>query len=36
MCVKGIKWENVDWIYLAKDRDKWWALLNRVMKLWVP
>jgi hypothetical protein len=24
---------NVDWIYLAKDRDKWWGLVDTVIKL---
>jgi len=24
-------WEYVDWIYLAQDRDKWWAVVNTVM-----
>jgi hypothetical protein len=23
-------------IYLDQDRDQWWALVNMVMKLWVP
>jgi hypothetical protein len=27
---------GVDWIGLAQDRDKWRALVNAVMKLWVP
>jgi hypothetical protein len=27
---------DVDWIYLAKDRDKWRTLVNAVMKLRVP
>jgi hypothetical protein len=28
--------ENVDWMYLAQDRDQWWALVNTVMDLQVP
>jgi len=28
--------EGMDWIELAQDRDRWWALVNIVMKLWVP
>jgi hypothetical protein len=27
---------GVDWIELAQDRDRWWALVNAVMNLWVP
>jgi hypothetical protein len=27
---------DVEWIHLAQDRDKWWALVNTVMNLWVP
>jgi hypothetical protein len=42
------RWENnikmdrrevgwgVDWIALAQDRNKWWALVNVVMNLRVP
>jgi hypothetical protein len=26
----------VDWIGLAQDRDKWKALVNSVLNLWVP
>jgi hypothetical protein len=25
----------VDWLHLAQDRDRWWALVNTVMNLWV-
>jgi hypothetical protein len=25
----------MDWIGLAQDRDRWWALVNAVMDLWV-
>ena len=27
---------GMDRIDLAQDRDRWWALLNVVMNLWVP
>jgi hypothetical protein len=42
-CVDNVKmdlleigWGGVDWIGLAQDRDKWRALVNAVMNLWVP
>ena len=27
---------GMDWIELAQDRDRWWALMNAVMNLQVP
>jgi len=26
----------MDWIDLAQDKDRWWAVANEVMKLRVP
>jgi hypothetical protein len=31
-----VGWGDVDWIDLAQDRDRWRALVNAVMNLWVP
>jgi hypothetical protein len=36
MDVTETVWEGMDWIYLAQDRDQWWALLNMVMNLQIP
>jgi hypothetical protein len=31
------KWfEGIDWIDLAKDRDRRWALVKALMNFWVP
>jgi hypothetical protein len=27
---------DVDLIQLAQDRNKWWAIVNTVMILWIP
>jgi hypothetical protein len=27
---------GMDWIELARDRYRWWALVDAVMNLWVP
>jgi hypothetical protein len=35
-CLKEIGWDSLDWIHLAKDRDRWRALVNTVMNFRVP
>jgi len=31
------KWDGeMDWIDLAQDKDRWWALVNAVMNLRLP
>ena len=29
---KEIEWKGVEWVCLFQDSDKWWAVLNIVMK----
>jgi hypothetical protein len=36
MNLREIRFQNVDWIHLAHDRDRWRAFVNMVMNLWVP
>jgi hypothetical protein len=33
MDVKEIRWEELDWINLAQDRDQWRAHVNTVLNL---
>jgi hypothetical protein len=36
MDLREIGWDDVDWMYLAQDRDLWWALVDTIMNLWIP
>jgi hypothetical protein len=36
MDLREIGFGDVDLIHWAQDRDRWWALVNTVMNLWVP
>jgi hypothetical protein len=36
MDIREVGWEDMNWIELAQDRDRWWAVVNAVMKLRVP
>jgi hypothetical protein len=33
MDLRETGWGSVDWIQLAQDRDRWWAVVNTVMNL---
>jgi hypothetical protein len=35
MDVVEVGWGDVDWMGLAQDRDRWRALVNSVLNLWV-
>jgi hypothetical protein len=34
--LREIRWDGMDWINLAQDRDQWRALVNTVMNLRDP
>jgi hypothetical protein len=36
MDLQGVRWGDMDWIGLAQDRNMWRAVVNAVMKLWIP
>jgi hypothetical protein len=36
MDLQEVGWGGTDWIDLAQDRDRLWALVNMVMNLQVP
>jgi hypothetical protein len=35
-CILNIRWADVDWIYLAQNRDEFRILVNTVVNLHVP
>jgi hypothetical protein len=36
MDLHNVKWRGMDWIDVADDRDRWWALVNEVVNCQVP
>jgi hypothetical protein len=36
MDLRVIKWDGMDWIDVAQDRDQWRALVNTVMNFQLP
>jgi hypothetical protein len=36
MDLQEVRCEDMDWIELAEDRERWRALVNAVMRLQVP
>jgi len=35
MGLQQVRWEGMDWIDVAQDIDRWRALVNAVMRLWI-
>ena len=33
--LQGMRWEGMDWSDLRQDRDRWRAIVNALMNLWV-
>jgi len=35
MDLQEVGWGSMDWIDMDQVKDRWWALVNAVMNLWV-
>jgi len=33
MDLQSVRWGGMDWIDLAEDRDRWWAVVNMLRNL---
>ena len=36
MDLQEVEWRGMDWIDLARDRGRWWAVVNAVMNVRGP
>jgi len=36
MDLQEVEWWSMDWIDLAQDNNRWWALVNAVMNIRIP
>jgi len=36
MELQEVGWRSMGWKNTAQDRNRWWAVVNAVMNLWVP
>jgi hypothetical protein len=36
MYPKEVGWEHMEWIYVTKEKDKWWAIVSMLMNLGIP
>jgi hypothetical protein len=36
MDIRKVGFGAVDWVFLTKDWDQWWVLMNKVMNLQIP
>jgi hypothetical protein len=34
--LEEISCEGMDWINLSQYKDKWWAVVNTLLKVWFP